>query len=342
MFEIADRLLGVVDRGRPVVVATAISIAGSAPRTVGTSMAFDGEAVIGSIAGGCVEGAVLEQCELTLVDGQARVVEYGVNDETAFSVGLTCGGQLRVHLQLVDDHVVEQLRQAVAGQPAGLATVIDGSIPTKHEGRIRAELDARIALGETALMSIDCGGDMLEVFFETAGVPPRMIILGAMEFSAALSAAAQVLGFRVVVCDPRPMFATAVRFPGATTVVDWPPSFLESADLDPRTVVCVLSHDARFDAEAISIALASPARYVGAMGSRVTHDRRMASLRERGVPESDLARLHSPIGLDLGASTPEETAVSILAEILAARTGATAAPLTATRGAIHLRPTVTV
>jgi xanthine dehydrogenase accessory factor len=292
MFEIADRLLEAMDAGRRLVVATAISIEGSAPRTVGTSMAWDGEAVIGSIAGGCVEGAVVEIAAEVLAEGVPRTVEYGVSDETALSVGLTCGGQLRIHVQVLDDALAEVLR-------------------------------ARTAV------------EVCAEFTERPPVDRRMIVFGAMEFSAALSTAAQSLGFRVTVCDPRPLFLTGARFPGAELVVAWPTEYLESTAVDENTVICVLSHDARFDAELIAQALALPVAYVGAMGSRTTHDRRIASLLERGVVH--IGRLHSPIGLDLGASTPAETAVSILAEILAARSDATALPLTVLDGAIHRR-----
>jgi xanthine dehydrogenase accessory factor len=289
MHEIADRLLAAVDAGRTLAVATAISIEGSAPRTVGTSMAWDGEAVIGSIAGGCVEGAVVEACEAVLADGVSRTVEYGVSDETAFSVGLTCGGELRIHVQLLTEALEVSLR-----------------------GRTAIEV---------------CG------YVDRPPVDRRMIIFGAMEFSAALSAAAQAIGYRVTVCDPRPLFATSARFPGAELVVEWPTEYLAREVVDENTVICILSHDARFDAELIAIALASPASYVGAMGSRNTHDRRVASLGERGV--TDIGRLHAPIGLDLGASTPEETAISILAEVLSARADTTALPLTVLSGAIH-------
>jgi xanthine dehydrogenase accessory factor len=289
MHEIADRLLAAHTARRRLAVATAISIEGSAPRTVGTSMAFDGEAVIGSIAGGCVEGAVVETCELVLSDGIPRTVEYGVSDETALSVGLTCGGQLRIHVQPFTDELAEALRERQAIEVCG--------------------------------------------FIDAPQVSRRMIIFGAMEFSAALSAAAQVIGYRVTVCDPRPLFATPARFPGAEVVVRWPTEYLATTDVDENTVICVLSHDARFDAELISQALALPVAYVGAMGSRNTHDRRIASLAERGV--HDVSKLHSPIGLDLGASTPEETAISILGEVLAARTAASKKPLAERTGSIH-------
>jgi xanthine dehydrogenase accessory factor len=299
MFEIADRLLAAIDAGTRLAVATAISIEGSAPRTVGSSMAFDGEAVIGSIAGGCVEGAVVETCELVLADGIPRTVEYGFSDETAFRVGLTCGGQLRIHVQLLDATLAESLREGTA----------------------------------------------IEVCRDFTEEPPprrQMIIFGAMEFSAALATAATTIGYRVTVCDPRSLFATPERFPSAELVVHWPTTWLAAeiaaGSVTESTAICVLSHDARFDAELIALALASPAGYVGAMGSRTTHDRRVASLAERGVTE--LGRLHSPIGLDVGASTPAETAISILAEVLAARSGAEALSLRETSGAIH-RPRVT-
>ncbi len=293
MHEIADRLIAAHDAGRRLVVATAIAITGSAPRTVGTSMAWDGEAVIGSIAGGCVEGAVVEVAGEVLADGVARTVEYGVDDETAFSVGLTCGGGLRIHVQPFTDSIADDLR---AARPVEV-----------------------------------CG------YVDEPPVQRRMIVFGSMEFSSALAAAARVLGYRVTVCDPRPLFLTEARFPGVERVVQWPTTYLAETAIDERTVICVLSHDARFDAELIEIALASEAGYVGAMGSRTTHDRRVASLRERGVDAATIARLHSPIGLDLGSSTPEETAVSILAEVLAERSGASTRPLAVTTGAIHSR-----
>ncbi|MCU1410798.1 MAG: Xanthine dehydrogenase accessory factor [Rhodoglobus sp.] len=296
MHEIADRILAAVDAGRTLVVATAISIDGSAPRTVGTSMAWDGESVIGSIAGGCVEGAVVDTCELVAEDGIARTVEYGVSEETAFSVGLTCGGVITIHVQPLTEALEVSLREG-------------------------ADVDV-------------CG------YIDRAPVERRMIIFGAMEFSAALAKAAAVLGYRVTVCDPRPLFATSVRFPTAEVVVMWPTEYLATTAVDERTVICVLSHDARFDAELIAQALDLPVAHVGAMGSRNTHDRRVASLLERGLSRESIAGLHSPIGLDLGASTPEETAVSILAEILAARTDSTALPLTVLDGAIHGRRSV--
>lgn len=302
MLEIADRLLAAHDAGRILVVATAIDVEGSAPRTVGTSMAFDGTAVIGSIAGGCVEGAVVEVCEEVLADGVARTVEYGVSDESAYDVGLSCGGQVRIHVQPLSAELIAGLRAAVAGEATSLEVCVD--------------------------------------FTEQVCPSAHLIIVGAMEFSTALAAAAQPLNFRVTVCDPRPLFTTVERFPDVQLVIQWPPSYLAEVAgiIDEHTVICILSHDERFDAEVIELALASPASYVGAMGSRITHERRLRALRQRGVDELALARLHAPIGLDLGASSPAETAISILAEVLAARAGASSAPLATRNGRIHRHP----
>ncbi|GAA0967562.1 XdhC family protein [Frigoribacterium faeni] len=322
MFEIADRLLARLDAGEPLAVATAVSIDGSAPRTVGTSMAVTADGtVIGSISGGCVEGAVYEISSQVLDDGAAQLETFGFSDETAFEVGLSCGGRIEVLTRLVtpDDAVtIAALREAAAGREA-TAHVVLGPIRT---GEVVASID-------------DCDG--LRVFSERSAPPPRLLVFGAVEFAVALCDAGAVLGYRVTVCDPRPVFLTRERFPSADEiVVEWPPHYLARTEVDDRTVIAVLSHDERFDADLVEVALASPAAYVGAMGSRTTHDRRIAALRERSVDDAALDRLHSPIGLDLGASTPEETAVSIMAEVLAVRSGATRASLRDRGGSIHL------
>ena len=320
MLELAARLLARLDGsdqrpGGAIVVATVIAIDGSSPRTLGTSMAWDGAVVIGSIAGGCVEGATVEVAERVLDDGRTRTVEFGVSDEAALGVGLSCGGLLRIHLAL--------LRPDAAGDASTIAEL------------------RRAASGQSARVSLTAEGyrtDVCDALYLDSRTPPaRMIIVGAMEYSTALSNAAQVLGYDVTVCDPRELFTTAARFPGAALAVEWPPEYLGRAAIDDRAVICLLSHDDRFDAEALAVALRSPAAYVGAMGSRRTHARRMDALRRIGVEPELLARLHSPIGLDLGASTPEETAVSILAEVLAERTAASRRSLSVLDGAIHAR-----
>ena len=304
MLEIAARLLDRLDAGIPLVVATAVAVDGRMPRTLGTSMSWDGSAAIGSIAGGCIEGAIVEVAERVLDDSRTRVISFGVSDADALSVGLACGGNVTLHLALVrpGSPVVAALRDAAAGSAAQVALTRSG-------------------FGDGEVLHVDA-----------IEPPARMIVVGAMEFSAALSAAAQAMGFAVTVVDPRSLFTTAERFPGADLVVEWPPSYLARAAVDARTVICHLGHDDRYDADLLEIALASPAAYVGAMGSRTTTATRRAVLEERGV---DHARLHAPIGLDVGAGTPEETAVAILAEVLAVRSGRLAEPLRVTDGSIR-------
>ena len=320
VFEIADRLLAALGAGRRVAVATPVSGSGSAPPAVGTSMAVtDDGAVIGSISGGCVEGAVYEMCQRALATGSSELARFGFSDETAFSVGLSCGGTIEVATTVLVPGVeaagVEALRAAASGSATSMTMILSGS-----------------RLGEVIGDPAYC--DDARVFTESSSPPARLIIFGAVEFSVALCNAAAVLGYRVTVCDPRPVFATAERFPAAhEVVVAWPPDYLRSTASDDRTVVCILSHDERFDVDLIEAALRRPFAYVGAMGSRSTHGRRMEELERRGI--RDLDRLHSPIGLDIGGSTPEETAISILAEVLAARSGATGAPLRAVGGSIH-------
>lgn len=301
MLELATRMLERLDAGVPLVVATAIAVDGRMPRTLGTSMTWDGSAAIGSIAGGCIEGAVVEVAERVLDDSRTRVISFGVSDADALSVGLACGGNVTLHLALVrpGDALVAGLRDAAAGRAAEVPLV-------------------------------DAAGEV--VYLDAIEPPPRMIVVGAMEYSAALSAAAQALGFRVTVVDPRELFTTAERFPGAELVVAWPPEYLARTAIDARTVICHLGHDDRYDADLLEVALASPARYIGAMGSRTTTAKRRAALAERGV---DSARLHAPIGLDVGAATPEETAVAILAEVLASRAGRLAEPLRSSDGSIR-------
>ena len=339
MFEIADRLLARLDAGELVAVATAVSVVGSAPRTVGTSMVVTADStVIGSISGGCVEGALYEACERVLADGVPVLESFGFSDEAGFEVGLSCGGTIEVVVQRLsadDDEVVRQLREARAGRPASLTRVV-GAAATADTRGTAGPAGGAPRLGDVVdPADLDaCAG--LRLVTERSVPAPRLLVVGAVEFAVALCAAGSALGYRVTVCDPRPVFLTPERFPSAEeVVVAWPPTWLASTEIDERTVVAVLSHDDRFDAELVAAALASPAAYVGAMGSRGTHDRRVRQLRALDVDEESLARLHSPIGLDLGASTPEETAISVLAEVLAVRSGATGVRLRDRSDAIH-------
>jgi len=369
MRDVMDQLEGWWKNGQSAALATVVGTFRSAPRQPGASMLVgpEGEAV-GSVSGGCVEGAVYELGEQVLGDERPVLQRYGVSDDDAFAVGLTCGGILDVFVEKVDQDSYPQLG-AVAdalrdGSPVAVATVVSGPAgrlgkrlivwPTRVDGSTgSARLDD--AIRDDARGLLDSGrngtvtygvdgqrrGEGLSVFVESFAPPPRMIVFGAIDFAAAVARIGNFLGFRVTVCDARPVFATASRFPGANeVVVEWPHRYLaaeaEAGRIDRRTVLCVLTHDPKFDVPLLEVALRLPeVAYIGAMGSRRTHDDRIERLRERGLTEAEIARMSSPIGLDLGARTPEETAVSIAAEMIAQHWGGDGRRLAEREGPIH-------
>ncbi|PWI06312.1 XshC-Cox1-family protein [Streptomyces sp. NWU339] len=368
MFDIAGELHEWLDEGREFAVATVVSVGGSAPRGPGAALAVDSAGtVIGSVSGGCVEGAVYELCVQALADGATRVERFGHSDEDAFAVGLTCGGNIDIMVTPVDvraparEVLQRALSRAARGEPGALVRVVEGPDEQlggallvhsdgSYEGGLAghpdldrtAAAEARVLLdgGRTGTVGLSADGSHcpggLTLFVESSQPPPRMIVFGAVDFAAALVRVGRFLGYHVTVCDARPVFATRARFPAADEiVVDWPHRYLGTTVTDGRTVLCVLTHDARFDVPLLTAALAMPVAFVGAMGSRRTHEDRVRRLREAGVGERELARLRSPIGLDLGARTPEETALSIAAEIVAARRGGTGVPLTGSQTPIH-------
>lgn len=374
MREVLDDLLRWWQEDKPVGMATVVATWKSAPRQPGATMLVgpDGTAV-GSVSGGCVEGAVYELATETVADGTPRLQRYGVSDDDAFSVGLTCGGTIELFVERVDRESFPWLgRVAEAidkGAPVAVLTCIEGPPerlgrhlvigPATKDGRGEREgtlgsarLDdaatddgrGLLAAGRTGVLHYGPDGQRrgsgLSVLVRSYAPRPRMIVFGAIDFAAAVARIGAFLGYHVTVCDARPVFATSKRFPQADeVVVDWPHRYLtaevEAGRIDERTVVCVLTHDPKFDVPVLRVALDLPVAYVGAMGSRRTHDDRMARLREAGVSEEALARLSSPIGLDLGARTPEETAVSIAAEIVASRWGGRGVRLSETSGRIH-------
>lgn len=349
--------------GTPISTATVVRTHGSAPREVGAVLAVTAQGeVTGSVSGGCVEGAVAELAGSVLAGETPQLVTYGISDEQAFSVGLTCGGTIEVFVNAIAGERLDVLSCALDaiddGRHVALATVVSGtqsvgSMLCVTQDAVRGSLgsegldaavtdDARglLANGETRSRRYGPEGqrrvDDVRVFIESFSPRPRMIVFGAIDFAAALAEVGSFLGYRVTVCDARRTFATRQRFPAADeVVVEWPHRYLERTVVDQRTVLCVLTHDPKFDVPLLEVALRTPAWYVGAMGSRRTHESRLAQLRERGVGEGELASLRSPIGLDLGARTPAQTAISIAAEIIALQWQGTGRPLRDTAGAIH-------
>ena len=370
MRDVLDELLTVWQAGGTAGLSTVVRTLHSAPRPPGAAMVVrpDGS-VAGSVSGGCVESAVYQVATDVVTSGRPQLQRYGVSDDDAFTIGLTCGGTIEIftepvsqrsfpHLRVVADAIAAHLPIAVATviahpQPQWLGRRLIIGQETEHGtvGSPRADAaiadDARglLAAGRSAVLTYGPDGQRqdagMEVFVAAHAPQPRMLVFGATDFAAALAAQAALLGYRVTVCDARPVFATAARFPAADdVVVDWPHRYLAGeiarGAIDTRTAICVLTHDPKFDVPVLEVALRQPrSGYVGVMGSRRTHHDRIRRLREAGLTDAELAGLSSPIGLDLGARTPEETAVSIAAEIIAHRWGGDGRPLRATQDRIH-------
>jgi xanthine dehydrogenase accessory factor len=354
--------------GSRVALARVVDLEGSGPRDPGAAMAVNEQGeVVGSVSGGCVEGAVVTEALEVLGHGRPRLVAFGYSDDEAFAVGLTCGGTIHLFIEGLDpaagdDGLWDAWSEALRlGRPVCALTVIRGP----HVGATRLvrpegepigtlgdpDLDrvasreglAALAAGHTSVRHFGAHGEAneaaVEIFVEAFTPPPRMVIFGAVDFTAALARAAKLLGYRVTVCDAREVFATRARFPMADElVVDWPDRLLArlGPDLGPADAVCVLTHDAKFDVPAIKGALATGVGYIGVMGSRRTHERRLQRLAEEGITApADLDRLLAPIGIDIGARSPEETAVAICAEIIARRTDRPVPHLRDAAGPIH-------
>ncbi|MBM7519133.1 XdhC family protein [Nocardioides nitrophenolicus] len=387
MREVLPQLLAWWEAGETIGMGTVVATFRSAPRPPGASMLVGPDAsAVGSVSGGCVEGAVYDLALEVTASGTPTLQRYGVSDDDAFAVGLTCGGILDVYVERVSRETFPELGAIAAdidaGRPVAVATVVDHPDPAyvgrrvvirpdaivpaqKHQEKqengafeqgvslgsrriddaVRDDALGLLAAGHNGTLSYGPDGERrgegMRVFVWAFAPAPRMLVFGAIDFAAAVARVGGFLGYHVTVCDARPVFATTSRFPGADeVVVEWPHRYLaaelEAGRVDARTVIAVLTHDPKFDVPLLEVALRLPeVGYVGAMGSRRTHDDRMERLREAGVTEAELARLHSPIGLDLGARTPEETAISIAAEIVAGRWGGSGEPLGALSGRIH-------
>jgi xanthine dehydrogenase accessory factor len=354
MRDIADGLAAWRAAGLRFATATVVRTFSSAPRGPGAAMAVaeTGE-VLGSVSGGCVEGAVYDLARSVLETGAPVIQRYGVSDDDAFAVGLTCGGIIDILVQPADHPAfADVLGGILANSPVALVSAGGRHLVVRPD-RVSGDLGdpgltaaaaqqaaGMLAQGRTAMIELGGHGeqrrDEVEVFVESFAPPPRMLVFGAIDFAGAVARIGKFLGYYVVVCDARPIFATRSRFPDADElVVQWPHKYLSAASVDERTVICVLTHDPKFDVPLLEAALATPAKYIGVMGSRRTHEDRRARLRELGIPASALERLSAPIGLDLGARTPEETAVAIAAEIIALSWNGSGRRLTDLESPIH-------
>ena len=373
MRDVLPDLLAWWRAGETVGIGTVVGTWRSAPRQPGAAMLVGpDESAVGSVSGGCVESAVYALAREVVADGHPVLQRYGVSDNDAFAVGLTCGGILDVFVEKVSQESFPELADIAAdiqaGRPVAVATVVEhpdaarigmrmiirpaeespiiGSLGgSRADAAVADDVRGLLAAGKTELLTYgpegQRRGEGMRVFAASYAPPPRMLVFGAIDFAAAVARLGSFLGYRVTVCDARPVFATRTRFPDAhEVVVYWPHRFLagevDAGRIDTRTVICVLTHDPKFDVPVLEIALRLPqVGYVGAMGSRKTHEERLQRLREAGLTDVELGRLSSPIGLDLGARTPEETAVSIAAEIVGQRWGGHGSRLTELSGRIH-------
>jgi xanthine dehydrogenase accessory factor len=350
-----------LQEGRRFVLATVVGVEKSAPRPPGATMAVnDRGEVLGSVSGGCVEGALYEEARAMLEGGAPKLLTYGIEDDDAFAVGLTCGGTIHVFVEPSDElqpHFASLADAVRSEEPVALVTVVQGAplgrklvvtgsqalgstgVP-ELDAVLVDEARAMLRQGRTGLRRFGPKGERrreeVAAFVQSFAPPPRMHVFGAIDFAQAMVRIGKFLGYRVTLCDARAVFATRERFPEADEiVVAWPHEYLAEAEVGPRDAICVLTHDPKFDVPVLKVALGTPAGYIGALGSRATHEKRRQALREAGVPEEDIRRISAPAGLDIGGRTPEETALSIAAELVARHNGRPGGRLRDRSGPIH-------
>lgn len=330
--------------GPGIVIATVIETWGSAPRKVGSKMAFTagGAAITGSVSGGCVEGAVIAAGDEVLATGRPQLLRFGVADDTAWGVGLACGGTIEVFVECLDVGIYAAVREwVVAGAPGTVITIVRG--PAELLGR-------KLVIDEVGVTTGTLGGGIdepairlaarsysasrvqlteeIELFIDVIHPPPTIIIVGGAHIAVALAGLAKIIGYQTVVIDPRRAFGTEARFPHVDKLIHaWPDKAFDEHAIEPDSALITLSHDPKIDDPALRAALDSKAFYIGALGSRKTNDKRIERLLVEGFTEAQLSRIHAPVGLDIGANNPEEIALAIMAEVVAAHRGKLANPL---------------
>lgn len=333
--------------GKPVALATVVQVHGSALRPTGSKMAVSAAGdIAGSVSGGCVEGAVFEVAQQVLKTRQPQLVTYGIADESAWEVGLACGGRVQIYVEALDtaeeqSQICSTLKHCLeTGQLVAQATGIAGphlgdKLLIWPDGHVLGQLEPASltdqVLGQAskvlethtpARLTFELGEATMQVFMDVFPPLPRLIIVGAVHIAIPLAAFAKTLGFCTIVLDARSAFATRERFPHVDElVVEWPSTAIERLRPDEATYVVVVTHDDKLDIPALQAALASPARYIGVLGSASAHAKRIQALKQAGVADSQIARLHAPIGLEVGAVGPQEIALAIMAEVVAASHG---------------------
>jgi xanthine dehydrogenase accessory factor len=342
MYEVISDIIRWLENGETVGLATVISTWGSAPRGVGAKLAFTSEGKLsGSVSGGCVEGAVIEAGLQVLNTGKAELLHFGVADETAFEVGLACGGNIEVFVKKLDPSKFDVLRKAMRAGQSVVDIMVIGELKEQvgselvyldqHivAGSLGRELDgiashlAQEAMDGEQSRSVPItlqDGNKARLFIDAIIPAPVLVMIGGVHIAITLAALAKALGYRTVVIDPRRAFGSPERFPNVDALIqEWPEQAFQKVDLTHDTCVALLTHDPKIDDPALKIVLESPAFYVGALGSRVTHQKRRKRLMAEGLTPEQLDRIHAPIGLDLGGKTPEETALAVMGEIVAVR-----------------------
>jgi len=334
MLDILSRIVSLQNERREIVLATLVEVRGSSARDPGAAFAVsDRSELVGSIGGGCVEAALVDEARELFGHGKARVRSYGVSDREGAELGLRCGGELTIALDALDPCYCAELERsrdeilahalrldgdAIGARAAFSAERVLGTLGDPALDRAVATLAREENGGEARCLAFEGA----KIFLAPKRVAPHLYLFGALDFAAATIDAAHLLGYVVTLCDARAAFVTKERFPNADRiVVGWPHEFLASAPIDERTAIVSFAHDEKFDVPLLLAAVRSRAGFVGAVGSRTTHAHRSIALREAGMTEEELARVHAPVGLDIGARTPEETALAVLAEIVAVERG---------------------
>lgn len=302
--------------GKGAVLATVVETWGSAPRPVGSQLAVSGKSdLAGSVSGGCVEGAVVAEALDALQDGRTRILEFGISDDTAFAVGLACGGKIRVMVEPVGKGIPEETLAELNAAREGRRAVAYAVDTSNWERRIAGPDDPVLGKAVADRFRSDKSGFEEETFIAIHNPPLRMAVVGAVHIAQPLMEMARLAGYDAVLIDPREAFGSAARFPGETILNDWPDEALAERGIDARTAIVTLSHDPKIDDPAIVAALRSEAFYLGCLGSPRTHAKRADRLRKAGFSGNDIQRIHAPVGLDIGAKSPAEIAIAVMAEI---------------------------